>query len=97
MAIAASVTNLRPPIKEEEGPKINDQVTEKCSWGPDCPFYKFQEKKEEESMAQQQKMSPKSKLKKPQARRPKTLNLNMTKSQAAMGSRNEKVEFQLQP
>ena len=46
----AGVTNPRPPIKEEEF-KTNEQATEKCSWGPDCPFCKSQ-KKEEESKAQ---------------------------------------------
>ena len=77
--IMTSVTGPRPPNKEE-GPKINDQSTEKCSWGPDCPFYKSQEKKEEQNKVQQQKMSPKPKLQKLQARRPKTLNLNMAKA-----------------
>ena len=37
--IAIGVTSHRPPIKEEEEePKINDQATEKCSWGPGLPF-----------------------------------------------------------
>ena len=71
------VTSPRPPIKEE--PKTNDQSTEKCSWGPGCPFCKSQEEKEEKNKVQQQKMSPKPKLQKLQARRLKTLNLNMTK------------------
>ena len=62
--IAASVTSPRPPVKEEEEPKINDQGTEKCGWGPDCPFCKSQEKKEEQNKAQQHKMSPKPKLQK---------------------------------
>ena len=75
---AASFTSPRPPIKEEEI-KTHDQVTEKCGWGPHCPFCKSQ-KKEEESKAQQQKTSPKPKIQKPQARRPNTLNLNMTKA-----------------
>ena len=70
----ASITCPRPPVKEEE-PKTNDQ--EKCRWGPDCPSCKSQ-KKEEESKPQQQKTSPK--IQKPQARRPDTLNLNMTKA-----------------
>ena len=38
-----SVTSPRPPIKEEE-PKANEQSLEKCGWGPDCPFFKSQEK-----------------------------------------------------
>ena len=36
--IAASYTNPRPPVKEKEEPKINDQATEKCGWEPDYPF-----------------------------------------------------------
>ena len=49
-----SVTSHRPPIKGEEDPKMSEQSVEKCSWGPDCPFCKSQEKKEEENKAQQQ-------------------------------------------
>ena len=69
-------TNPKISIKEEE-PKTNEQSSEKCGWGPGCPFCKFQEQREEQGKAQQQKMSPKPKQ---QARRPKTLNLNMTKA-----------------
>ena len=37
--IVTGVTSPRPPIKEEEKePKMNDQSTEKCGWGPGCPF-----------------------------------------------------------
>ena len=70
------VTSPRTPIKEE--PTINEQSTEKCGWGPDCPFCKNQEKeKEEENKTwQQQKALPQPKLQKPQARWAKTLNLN---------------------
>ena len=53
---AASVTSPRPPIKDEE-PKTNDQATEKCSWGPDCPFCKSQ-KKEEETRYNSQRCHP---------------------------------------
>ena len=74
------IISPRPPIKEEEDPKTSEQSVEKCSWGPNCPFCKSQEKKEEQNKVQQQKMSPKPKLQKPQARRPKTLNMNMTKA-----------------
>ena len=89
--ITASVTSPRPPTKEEEEPKINDQVTEKCGWGPDCPFCKSQEKKEEQNKVQQQKMSPKPKLQKPQARRPKTLNLNMPKAKQQWEAEMERL------
>ena len=56
--IAAGVTSPRPPVKEEEEPKINYQATEKCSWQPDCPFCKSQEMKEEQNKVQQHKMLP---------------------------------------
>ena len=63
--IATSITGSRAPIKEEEEePKINDQSTAKCGWGPDCPFCKSQEKKEEQNKVQQQRMSSKLKLQK---------------------------------
>ena len=68
------ITSPRHPIKEEE-PKVNEQSTEKCRWGPDCPFCKNQEKEKEENKTHQQKMPPQPKVHKPQARRPKTLNL----------------------
>ena len=69
-----SITSRRPPVKEEE-PKVNEQSTEKCGWGPDCPFCNNQEKGKEENKIQQQKTPPQPKVQKPQARRPKTLNL----------------------
>ena len=47
------VTSPRPPIKEEEDPKMSEQSVQKCCWGSDCPFCKSQEKKEEENKAQQ--------------------------------------------
>ena len=81
----ANITSPRPPLKEEE-PKANDQ--EKCSWGPDCPFCKSQ-KKEEENRLQQQKASPK--VQKPQARRPNTLNLNMTKAKQQWEAEMERL------
>ena len=88
---AVSVTSPRPPVKEEEL-KANDQ--EICSWGPDGPFCKPQ-KKEEGSKPQQQKTLPK--IQKPQARRPNTLNLNMTKAkqqwEAAMQRLNSKYNL----
>ena len=61
------VNSPRPPIKEEEKPKEGGQSAEKSRWGPDCPFCKTQEKKEEENKTQQQQ---KPKVQKPQARRP---------------------------
>ena len=75
---AASVTSPRPPIKEE--PKTNDQAIEKCGCGPDCPFCKNLEKEDWDGkhQAQLQKATPKPKLQKPQARRPNTLDLNLS-------------------
>ena len=73
------VASARPPLKKE--PKAEEQATspktEKCGWGPDCPFCKSQ-KKEEESK-QQQKLSPN--IPRPQAKRPDTLSLNRTRQQ----------------
>ena len=65
--IMTDVTGPKSSIKEEEEPKVNEQSTEKCGWGPDCPFCKSQEKKEELNKIQQQKISPKPKLQKPQS------------------------------
>ena len=87
--IATDVTGPKSSIKEEE-PILNEQSTEKCSWGPDCPFYKSQEKKEQNKI-QQQKISPKPKLQKPQARRPNTLNLNMTRAKQQWETEMERL------
>ena len=89
--ITTSVTSPKPPIKEEKEPKTNDQPTEKCSWGPGYPFCKSQEEKEEQNKVQQQKMPPNPKLQKPQARRPKTLNLNMTKAKQQCEAEMERL------
>ena len=61
-------------MKEEE-PKVNEQSAEKCRWRPDCPFCKSQEKEKEDTKIQQQKIPPQPKVQKPQARRPKSINL----------------------
>ena len=74
---ATNVTSPKPQIKEEEEFKTGEQPTEKCSWGPGCPFCKSQEQKEEQGKMQLQKLSPKAKQ---QAKRPKALSLNMTKA-----------------
>ena len=71
-----NVTSPKPQIKEEES-KAGEQPTEKCSWGPGCPFCKSQEQKEDQGKMQPQKLSPKAKQ---QATRPKTLSLNMAKA-----------------
>ena len=57
------ITRPKPPIKENK-PKINKQSSEKCGWGPDCPFCKSQkEGREEEKTQQELKASPQPKLK----------------------------------
>ena len=86
---ATGVISPRPPIKE--GPKINEQSVEKCGWGPDCPFCKCQEKTEEQNKIQQQKMSAKPELQKPQTRRLKTLNVNMTKTKEQWEAEMERL------
>ena len=69
-----------PPIKENE-PKINEQSSEKCRWGSDCPFCKSQKEGREEDKTQQElKASPQPKLQRPQARWPRTRNLNKTRA-----------------
>ena len=37
-----NVTSPKPQIKEEEF-KTGEQPTEKCGWGPGCPFCKSQD------------------------------------------------------
>ena len=71
----SNVTSPKPQTKEEF--KTGEQPTEKCGWGPGCPFHKSQEQKEEQDKMQPQKLSSKAKQ---QATRPKTLSLNMTKA-----------------
>ena len=90
--ITIGVTSPRPPIKEEEC-KTNEQPMEKCSWGPGCPFCKSHEEKEEQNKVQQQKMSPNPKLQKLQARRPKTLNLNMTTAKQQWEAEMERLNL----
>ena len=65
---ATGITGAKPPIKENE-PKINEQSSKKCRWGPDCPFCKSQKEGREEDKTQQElKASPQPKLQRPQAR-----------------------------
>ena len=82
-----NVTSPKPQIKEEES-KTGEQPTEKCSWGPGCPFCKSQEQKEEQGKMHPQKLSPKAKQ---QATRPKTLHLNMTKAKQQWEEEMEKL------
>ena len=56
---ATNVTSSKPQIKEEEEFKTGEQPTEKCGWGPGCPFCKSQEQKEEQGKMQPQMLSPK--------------------------------------
>ena len=62
-----------------------------------APCCKSQEKKEEQNRVQQPKMSPKPKLQKPQARRPKTLNLNMMKAKQQWEAEMERLNSKIQP
>ena len=71
-----NVTSPKPQIEEEEF-KTGEQPTEKCGWGPGCPFCKSLEQKEEQGKMQLQKLSLKAKQ---QDTIPKTLSLNMTKT-----------------
>ena len=87
---AASITSPRPPHKEEE-PEKSDQ--EKCGWGPDCCFCKNLEKEDWDGkhQAQLQKATPKPKLQKPQAKRPDTLSLNMTRTKQQWEAEMERL------
>ena len=71
-----TIDTAKPSLKYE--PKTEEQATsqkeEKCGWGPDCPFCKFQKKEGEDK--QQQKPLPK-----PQAKRPDTLSLTKMRQQ----------------
>ena len=76
---ATGISSPKPSLKIE--PKIAEQSiicpkTEKCRWGPDCPFSKNQDKEDWDGKHQdqlQQKTSPNPKGRRPQARCP--LNL----------------------
>ena len=62
------VTSPRPPIKEEE-PKIKDKATEKCNWGPGCPFCKSWGGKRKKTRHNSKRCHPNQNYKKTQARR----------------------------
>ena len=76
------ITSPKPPVKEE--PKTDEQSfaspkSDKCGWGPNCPFCKNQEKEEEDwdgncQKQLQQKAPPQQEIQIPQARCPQTLN-----------------------
>ena len=70
-----SIISPKPPIKEE--PKIEEQSltiprTDKCGWGPNCPFCKNQEKEEDwdgnHQKQLQQQTPPQQEIQMPQAR-----------------------------
>ena len=81
---ATGMTSPKPTLKEE--PEIGEQSvinpkTEKCGWGPDCPFCKNQDKEDWDGKHQdqlQQKTSPQPKVQRPQPRCP----LNLWKPEA---------------
>ena len=75
----ATVTSPKPPIKEE--PKTEEQPstsskTEKCGWGPNCPFCKNQEEDWNGDCQRQlqQKLQSQQKVQMAQARCPQPLN-----------------------
>ena len=73
------ITSPKPSIKEE--PKIGEQSiispkTEKSGWGPNCPFCKNQDMEDWDDKHQnqlQQKISPQTKMQRPQTRCPQNL------------------------
>ena len=82
----ASVTGPRPPVKEEEL-KANDK--EKCSWGPDCPFLQMPRRKRKTASNSSRRHC--QKYKNHQAKRPDTLNLNMTKAKQQWEAEMERL------
>ena len=80
------ITSPKLSLKEE--PKIGEQSiispkTEKCGWGPDCPFSKNQDKEDWDGKHQNQllqKTSPQPKVQRPQTRCP--LNLQKPDQEA---------------
>ena len=67
-----------PSLKEE--PKVADNPKEdKCGWGPDCPFYKAQEKQDENP---QQRPLP----------NPQTQKQNMTKTRQLSEAEMERLD-----
>ena len=81
----ASVTSPKPPIKE--APKTKEQPstspkTEKCGWGPNCPFCKNQEEEENWNgdHHRQLQQQPQQKVQMAQAKHPQTLNYEKPQS-----------------
>ena len=76
----ASVTSPKPPIKEEpktEEQPSTDPKTEKCGWGPNCPFCNNQEEEDWNGDCQrqlQQQLQPQQKVQMAQTKFPQTLN-----------------------
>ena len=80
-----NATSPKSPIKEE--PKTGEQSislnTEKCGWGPNCPFCKNQEKEDWDGKHQsllQQKVPPLPEVQRPQAGCLQTLNYQKPQS-----------------
>ena len=94
---AKDVTGIitpKPSIKEE--PKAEEQSftnpkTEKCGWGPNCPFCKNQEKEEEDwdgNHQNQLQTQPQQKIQMPQARHPPDSKLPRTSELSETQSRD---------
>ena len=80
-----NATSPKSPIKEE----LNTGEQEKCGRGPNCPFYKNQEKEDWDGkqQSQLQKVPPLPEVQRPQARCPQ--NLNYQKPQSTQKSTQE--------
>ena len=89
------IISPKPSIKEE--PKIGEQSIispkgEKCGWGPNCPFYKNQDKEDWDGKHQnqlQQKTSPSQKCKGPKARCTQTLFYQKPKTHRSLTERHK--------
>ena len=78
---ATGITSPKPSLKEEPKigkPSVISPKTEKCRWGPDCPFCKNQDQEDWDGKHQDQKTSPQQQVQRPQARCP--LNLQKPKA-----------------
>ena len=85
---ATNITSPKPPIKEEES-KTSKQPTEKCSWGPGCPFCKSKEQKEEQTRHNYRGHC----LKQTASHKTKNSKFEHDQGQTAVGRRDGKVKF----
>ena len=94
--IMTSVTSPKPPIKEEE-PKTNGQSTEKMWLGTRLPFLQILGGERGTKQGTTTEDATQSKVTKAAGQKTKDPELEHDKSQAAMGSKNREVKFEIHP